>query len=333
MGNIKSNMTKHKKENFKQKKSLLMDAGMEYSDSSSFSSYKQTFPSKGDMLRQAGEFKQALIEYNEELAINPNNFHVLNNKAIVLESLGAYEEAIETYDLALKINKRFYKAYFNKGNALFDLGLFEKSIEAYDCALKINPNYFEALVNKGVAIEELSHDKIGSHIYDYLIDPNYLKLNPKESLLKHLERSISEMVKNQHTNSNFEVIFAQAELLCFFKQYEAAIEKYNVCLKLKPDNYFTYNSKGLALEKLDLHDLAITAYNKAIKINPNYYQAHFNKANVLFDKELYESAIEEYDLALKIKPNSKEAITNKKFACDALLSIKAHNDDDDFEVS
>jgi tetratricopeptide (TPR) repeat protein len=333
MGNIKSNMKKEASNNLKLKNSLLIESSLQLKRNKSeiMTIYKEE--TKADLLRLSGNYEQALIEYNQELKLTPNNFYLLNNKAIVLEHLGMYEEAIEIYDLIISINKRFYKAYFNKGNVFFDLCLYENAIENYNCALKINPNYIEALINKGIAIEELSDDKICRDIYKYLLDPSYIKFKPKESIIKDIECIIIKILKHQQS-SNFEITYAQAELLCCFKQYETAIEKYNACLKLKPDCCFTYNSKGLALEKLSLDDLALTAYSKAIKINPNYFQAAFNKANVLLDKELYELAIEAYDVALKIKPNSKEAILNKKIAYDSLSTNKPYDDDiDDFEVS
>ena len=244
MGNMKSNLKKENRKNLKLKTSLLIESSLQLKRNKSeiMTTSKEETP--GDLLRRSGNYEQALSEYDLELEMDPNNFYILNNKAIVLEHLHMYDESLEVYDLALSINRRFYKAYFNKGNIFFDMGLYENAIENYNCALKINPNYIEALINKGIAMEELSDDKICQDIYKYLLDRNYMKFKPKESIIRDIESSIIEILKNQEY-VNFEMAYAQAELLFYFKQYQIAIDKYNICLKLKPDSYFTYNSKLL----------------------------------------------------------------------------------------
>ena len=285
---------------------------------------------KGDNYRQSGQNNLALSAYNKVLKINPYDINILNNKALVLEAISEYEDAINIYDLIIKINPRFYKSYFNKGNVLFDIGKFDEAIKEYNKALEINPNYYECLVNKGIAIEEISDDKDGNEIYDYLLEIKRSSLDLDEKVIKNLERIILKKVTNKHYES-FEIVFAQGELLALLKQHKSAIEKYDICLKLKPDSYFTYNSKGISLKKLGLNDLAIEAYTEAIRISPSYYQAVFNRANALFDNQLYEMAIDEYNIALQIRPFSDEAMINKKLAYDALSH--SYNNDDNFEAS
>ena len=46
-------------------------------------------------------YEEAIVHYDSALAVEPNNFQALNNKANALANLEKYDDAIETYKKAL----------------------------------------------------------------------------------------------------------------------------------------------------------------------------------------------------------------------------------------
>ncbi|MDQ6724371.1 MAG: tetratricopeptide repeat protein, partial [Thermoproteota archaeon] len=62
-----------------------------------------------------GNHTEALKYYDKDLAINPNDTKVLNNKGVALNSLGNYTGAIKYYDKALAINPNDVNTLNNKG--------------------------------------------------------------------------------------------------------------------------------------------------------------------------------------------------------------------------
>ena len=48
---------------------------------------------------------------------------------------------------------------------------------------------------------------------------------------------------------------------------------YNKALELEPNNYRTWNERGIALIKLGRYEEAIASYDKALEIKPDYYLA------------------------------------------------------------
>jgi len=53
------------------------------------------------------------------------------------------------------------------------------------------------------------------------------------------------------------------------KQFDKAIEQFNVALRLFPNSALVYSDRGNALEKLHKLDEAIADYNRAIALAPN----------------------------------------------------------------
>jgi len=55
---------------------------------------------------------------NKALEIDPNDAHILHNKALVLKDIGMYNEALECYDKALKIDPEYELALKGKEKVL-----------------------------------------------------------------------------------------------------------------------------------------------------------------------------------------------------------------------
>ena len=120
---------------------------------------------------------------------------------------------------------------------------------------------------------------------------------------------------------------AEAERL-----FQAAEEKYEAALKIKPDQHEALNNWGNALgdrakrasdaaEAERLFQAAEEKYEAALKIKPDQHEALNNWGNALGDRakrasdaaeaeRLFQAAEEKYEAALKIKPDQHEALNN-----------------------
>ena len=109
---------------------------------------------------QAGEVRLAL---DQELARDPENPHLLYNRAVTAYAEGRFEEALLDLDLVESSRSRSLvsKARFQKGNADFRLGLnarphdveaaiarWKQSVASYDALLKENPKHIDAQKNR-----------------------------------------------------------------------------------------------------------------------------------------------------------------------------------------
>lgn len=158
-------------------------------------------------------------------------------------------------------------------------------------------------------------NKRGININDFL---TYLE---QGSLL---ENGIKALIENQYDKANnfFEQDLVQnkkkaAKSLFFIgeiynkqKQYQKAIEAFQMALSFAPDDYFSLNNWGNVLSKLRKHDEAIVKYKKVIEIKPDYCIAYSNLGNNLNHIGEYSLAIQYLNKAIKRCRDKKESNSN-----------------------
>ncbi|GEM_PF-2037330 len=77
------------------------------------------------------------------------------DRGLLLEKEGKYEEAILAYDNALAIDPAYVEAWFQKGLTLEKLGRDDEALIAYNTTLDLNPLYKGALDNRNLLMKNL----------------------------------------------------------------------------------------------------------------------------------------------------------------------------------
>ena len=96
--------------------------------------------------------------------------------------------------------------------------------------------------------------------------------------------------------------------------YEGALLRYTVAIRLRPDFAHAYNNRGLVYRKLGQYQKAIDNYDAAIRRAPKYASALNNRGYAKRKLRRYEEAIADYDRAIKLDPNYAAAWFNRGFA-------------------
>ena len=99
-------------------------------------------------------YRQALLHYKKVLAVEPNNYVVMNNVASMLIYLGSYEEAIRHAEKALTIRRGYVFSLINIGISYGCLGKQSESESYFRKALMIEPSNRFALLNLGLLHEK-----------------------------------------------------------------------------------------------------------------------------------------------------------------------------------
>lgn len=92
------------------------------------------------------------------------------------------------------------------------------------------------------------------------------------------------------------------------KEYDKAIEQFDLCIKLLPDEPEGYFNKSLVVRSyLKDYPQSIDLINKAIELDPNNGKYYFNRAVTYVQMNDQKSAQESFDKCIAVAPDSSEA--------------------------
>ena len=110
------------------------------------------------------------------------------------------------------------------------------------------------------------------------------------------------------------MFYNRAEIYLSRGQYDLAIQDINQSLKLKPDNAFAHNNRGVAFRSKGDYERAIQDFDLWIKLEDKYHAAYNNRCWARAMAGYFEKALEDCDAALKLKPNDATAFDGRGFA-------------------
>lgn len=99
-----------------------------------------------------GNFKKALVLFEQVLATEPLHVTALIKKGNILGKFARYIDAISCYDKVLEIEPQNALALINKGLALHYLQRYDEAIFCYDTILQMRPNSSLTLYNKASSL-------------------------------------------------------------------------------------------------------------------------------------------------------------------------------------
>jgi len=92
--------------------------------------------------------------------------------------------------------------------------------------------------------------------------------------------------------------------------YQAAIEKYEYALRLRPNDVNILNDLGVALKHVGRIEDAISQWEIAGRLNPTFAQVHHNLGIAYHETGRLDAAIEQYKLALRADPEDYTVLYN-----------------------
>mmetsp|Transcript_38757 Transcript_38757/g.51066 ORF Transcript_38757/g.51066 Transcript_38757/m.51066 type:complete len:586 (-) Transcript_38757:388-2145(-) len=222
------------------------------------------------------EFEQALVCYDEAIALDPTNMQFYNNKAAVMFEQKDFDSCIslckEGIDLG-RANRAAYadvaKAYVRIGKAHYAKNEFEEAVKNLEAAQVENyTKEIERLIKK----YQLEMRKAAEQAY---INPE-LALEAKEK-----------------GNEKFRA-----------GDFPAAVREYEEAIKRDPANAVYRNNLASALTKLGDFNSAKEACEKALELDPAYVKAWAKKGDIEFFMKEYHKALESYKKGLEFEANN-----------------------------
>lgn len=114
----------------------------------------QYFFQRGNQDLAAGNFQQAIENYQQAVKLKPDFADAYCNLGVALKEEGQLDAAIDSYRHALEITPDDAEIHSNLGEVYWKKNHLHKAIECYQTALRLNPNAAIIYNNLGVAFKE-----------------------------------------------------------------------------------------------------------------------------------------------------------------------------------
>lgn len=126
--------------------------------------------------------------------------------------------------------------------------------------------------------------------------------------LGYTKKEIENIIEFSFSNS---IMYLREGNIAFLsRDYERAINAYNIFLKDKVKNHQAYITKAISLFMLKEYDKAIKIYESQIILNPNNYEALSHLGIIMLKLDKTNDAISFLSRAIEIKPNNSVANDN-----------------------
>jgi len=177
-----------------------------------------TLSKKADDLVAQERFMEAIVLYNEAIALDPYSSTIWNRLGMAEMSVGRYPDAAVAFQRALDLDPYYTRAWENLGDALQAQGEYQASIDAYDRALANNPNNLHALLQKGIILQETGRSDQAMEAYHEVV------------------RLAEREVRRNPNEAKFDATLwtNKGEALSRLGRYEEALQAYQTAVQINP---------------------------------------------------------------------------------------------------
>jgi len=285
-----------------------------------------TWFDKGHALLLMQRYEEALVAFEQALALNSDNVLAWFLKGMTLRILKQPQEALAAFEQSLFLDPKATKSWMMKGETLLALEKQEEALTAYDQALALDPNDAETLALKGKLLYSLDRNEEALTVLNQALalDPDDVEiLGLKGHSLARLKRSEESFTTFDQAlafdSNNAETLALKGHSLYLLERYEEALVTVNQALALNPDNALAWQIKGHIYFAIKQFENALTAFNQALALDPNDSSAWFLKGLTLELLERPEEGLTALEQALTLSPNKVNILAAKG---EALFRLK-----------
>ena len=246
--------------------------------------YADAFYNRGNVYRETGQFKNAVLDYTQFIELNPDSYLGFYKRGCAFKDSKKFFEAIKDFNSAISINPKFLDAINERGVVYRSLMEFEKSIDSFEHALTIDPKFYGAIFNRGVTYQ------LSGNFEKALFDYNtVITNNPK----------------------NVECLVNRGSIFHELKEFEKALIDYERALLLEPQDAEALNNRGITLNELGKFDEAVADFTSALLLKPSNTIGLINRAIALTKLRRLDEAMQDIQKAIEIEPNNPTALNSR----------------------
>ncbi|CAH1711300.1 stress-induced-phosphoprotein 1 [Aphis gossypii] len=283
---------------------------------------------KGNAALAMGNYEEAILDYTQAIALDPNNHVLYSNRSAAYAKQGNYQNALEDAEKTLSIKPDWPKGYSRKGTALSFLGRKDDAAKAYEEGLKFDPSN-QQLLDGLKEVKQTPQSPFGSNMFPaeaflkLAQDPRTKDLiNDQQfmSLLMECQRDPQKLIMNMQDPRISAALSVMMGINLMGDDDKMDTEPSPPPppkQKREPtppppekseDESLTEEQKEAKKEK-DLgneeykkknFESALAHYNKAIELEPTNMTFYNNVAAVYFEQKEYKKCIEQCEKAVEV---------------------------------
>ena len=290
------------------------------SDPSSAEAYYKSATTHHDL----GEFDQAISEYRQAIALNPNSPIIHNRLGVAYSELKQYDAALDAYQKALVLSPMTAEPHYNMGLVYLKQGDLPRAAEAFKRAVAIDAEWGDPYTGLGEVYLKQGDFGQAARAYKQAtrLNPSgnpsailglgktYVKQGRLEDATIAIEKAIEIQVDNTEAHYQLAQIYIKrgekkkaASAMVFFKvlrQTDPLLNEAEAWVKRHPNDARGYNNLGIVYLARRRSEDAIANYKRAISLAPHLATAHYNLGHAYHKQGKMNLAIAAYQQALTI---------------------------------
>ena len=288
------------------------------SDPSSAEAYYKSATTHHDL----GEFDQAISEYRQAIALNPNSPIIHNRLGVAYSELKQYDAALDAYQKALVLSPMTAEPHYNMGLVYLKQGDLPRAAEAFKRAVAIDAEWGDPYTGLGEVYLKQGDFGQAARAYKQAtrLNPSgnpsailglgktYVKQGRLDDAIIAIEKAIEIQVDNTEAHYQLAQIYIKrgekkkaASAMVFFKvlrQTDPLLNEAEAWVKRHPNDARGYNNLGIVYLARHRSEDAIASYKRAISLAPHLATAHYNLGHAYHKQGKMNLAIAAYQQAL-----------------------------------
>lgn len=220
-----------------------------------------------------GDLDRAASAYQSILQTDPQNADACYLSGLVEYRRGRSEAAKALISKALGFSPTNALALASLAQILFDENDFQSAKRLFLKADELKPNTASIANGLGLALMHLGQLKASREVFNNALAHHPAAFYPRFNLAG-LEYKVGDLTQ--------------------------ALQHYQLCLKLKPDDAAVYNSIGAVFFSQRKINQAFTAFERAIDLQTVSAEAHNNLGAIYIQRKQYQLALQQFSCALQL---------------------------------
>ena len=271
-----------------------------------------------------GRLPEAVIQFQQELRLKPNEANGLLNLAKVLVDLRNYSEAVPYLERYIPLRPNDAQGYYALGYALQAMDRSKEAVEKLSHAARLSPKDYNVRFYLGMALWESGRPEAALPEFEaaerlkpeetqvhFELARVLVKLNMKQRAVEEsawAQRASARAMQNYQVRADACIV--EGNLLRERGELDAAAEQFRQASTLDPKNAAARYQLGLVLAELNGPKSARQEFKEAITLDAKFAFA-YNALGMSYKKEgKYSEAAEAFEGAIRINPQFAEAKNN-----------------------